>query len=147
MDFRDPVKQEVWGTVRAMNDTWTKGNPDDLVEFFHRDMVAITATDRKRLDGGAACIAAWKGFANAARIHYWKELDPVINVYGNSAVVACYFEMSFDMGGETVNLGGRDTFFFVKEEGKRWAVADQFSHIRPSAALVGARLKSIWRES
>lgn len=126
-DFDDPVKQEIWATVRAMNDAWTIGNADDLVKFFHRDMVAITATDRHRLDGGAACVAGWKGFAEAARIHRWREVDPVIHVYGNSAVVAYDFDMSFDMGGQTIDMGGRDLFFFVKEAGRWWAVADQFS--------------------
>lgn len=125
--FDDSIKQEIWATARAMNDAWTKGNPDDLAKFFHRDMVAITATDRNRLDGGAACIAGWKGFATAAHIHCWEEVDPVINVYGNSAVVVYYFDMSFDMGGQTINMGGRDMFFFVKENGRWWAVADQFS--------------------
>lgn len=127
INFNDPVKQEIWATVRAMNDAWTKGNPDDLAKFFHQDMVAITATDRKRLDGGSACIAGWKGFATAAKIHHWEEIDPVIHVYGSSAVVAYYFDMSFDMGGQKINMGGRDMFFFVKENGKWLAVADQFS--------------------
>ncbi|OGW41145.1 MAG: hypothetical protein A2010_18005 [Nitrospirae bacterium GWD2_57_9] len=127
VNFNDPVKQEIWTTVRAMNDAWTKGNPDDLSEFFHRDMVAITATDRKRLDGGAECIAAWKAFSKAARIHRWEEVDPVIHIHGNCSVVAYYFDMSFDMGGQTIHRGGRDMFFFVKEKGKWWAVADQFS--------------------
>ena len=74
--FADPIKQEIWATVRAMNDSWTKGNPDDLFRFIHRDMVAITATDRNRLDGGAACIAGWKGFCSAAHIHRWRKLIP-----------------------------------------------------------------------
>lgn len=126
-DFDDPLKQEIWATVRAMNDAWTIGNPGQLAEFFHRDMVAITATDRDRLDGGAACVAGWKGFAAAARIHRWREVDPVIHVYGDAAVVAYYFDMSFDMGGQTVEMGGRDMFFFVREAGRWWAVADQFS--------------------
>jgi len=125
--FNDPVKQKIWTTVRAMNDAWTKGNPDDLAKFFHRDMVAITATDRNRLDGGAACIAGWKAFSNAARIHRWEEIDPIIHVYNDSAVVAYYYDMSFDMGGQTINMAGRDMLFFVKENGKWWAVADQFS--------------------
>lgn len=127
ISFNDPVKQEIWTTVRAMNDAWTKGNPDDLGDFFHQDMVAITATDRNRLNGGAACIAGWKGFSNAVHIHRWEEVDPVIHVYDNSAVVAYNFDMSFDMGGQTINMGGRDMFFFVKENGRWWAVADQFS--------------------
>jgi len=125
--FDDPVKREIWTTVRKMNDAWTKGNPDDLVGYFHRDMIAITATERNRIDGGADCVAGWKGFANAAQIHRWEEIDPVIHVYGDSAVVTYYYDMAFDMGGQSMELGGRDMFFFVKEDGRWWAVADQFS--------------------
>ncbi|MDO8789891.1 MAG: nuclear transport factor 2 family protein [Sulfuritalea sp.] len=127
VSFADPVKQEIWSTLRAMNDAWTKGDPDDLSKFFHHNMVAITATDRNRLEGGAACIAGWKDFCSAARIHRWEEIDPTIQVYGNSAVVAYYFDMSFEMGGQTINMGGRDMLFFVKESERWWAVADQFS--------------------
>ena len=25
--FDDPVQQEIWATIRALNDAWTKGNP------------------------------------------------------------------------------------------------------------------------
>ena len=117
-NFDDPVKQEIWATVRALNDAWTKGNPDDLSHYFHPNMVAITATERKRLDGGAECIAGWKGFAAAARIHRWEEVDPVIHVYGDAAVVAYYFDMSFEMGGQTIGLGGRDMFFLARENGR-----------------------------
>jgi hypothetical protein len=127
INFNEPVKQEIWATVRAMNDAWTKGNPDDLSKYFHPNMVAITATERNRLDGAAACIASWKGFATAAKIHRWEETNPVIHVYGSSAVAAYYFDMSFDMGGQTINMDGRDMFFFVRENGKWLAVADQFS--------------------
>lgn len=85
--FDDPVKQEIWATVSALNDAWTKGNPDDLAKYFHRDIVALTAaTDRLRCEGCAECISGWKGFADAAHIHRWEEIDPVIHVYGNSAV-------------------------------------------------------------
>lgn len=125
--FDDPVQQEIWTTVRALNDAWTKGNPDDLANYFHRNRVAITSTDRLRREGGADCIAGWKGFAEAARIHHWRETDPVIHVYGDAAVVAYYFDIAFDMNGQTFNSAGRDMFFMVKEEGRWWAVGDQFS--------------------
>lgn len=125
--FDDPTRQAIWSTLRTLNDAWTKGNPDDLAQYFHPDMVAITATVRHRLDGAAACIAGWKAFAEAATIHHWREIDPVIHVYGSSAVVAYDFDMAFDMNGQTIQMGGRDMFFFVKEGDRWWAVADQFS--------------------
>jgi len=50
-------------------------------------MVAITPTDKLRREGKEACVAGWKEFAQNAKIHYWKEIDPKIHVYGNAAVV------------------------------------------------------------
>lgn len=111
-------EKEVWLVVQEMNKTWTTGNTEALKDFFHRDMVAITATDRLRLEGRDAWIASWKAFSDAAKIHYWKELDPKIQLYGNSAVITYYFDMSFDMGGKTITMGGRDLFVMVKEDGK-----------------------------
>jgi len=127
VSFTDPVQQEVWAIVRAMNDTWTQGNPDDLAEFFHEDMVTITPTDPHRLDGRAACLAPWKHFCKLARIHSWEEHDPAIRVHGNAAVVVYSYVMHFDVGGNTTRTDGRDMFFFIKE-GERWQViAHQFS--------------------
>ena len=124
------IKDEVWQTIQALNRAWTvKGNVDELKNYFHKDMVAITATDRGRLEGRESCIAAWKAFVEAAKIHYWKEIDPKIQLYidGKSAVVTYYFDISFDMGGQTMKMSGRDMFVLAKEDGKWWVVADQFS--------------------
>ena len=125
--FDDPVKNEVWGALRSLNDCWTKGDGTKLSEFFHSDMVAITATDRDRVEGRESCVAAWVGFVQATKIRRWVELDPQIQVYGDAAVVSYYFDMEYEMGGQTVKTSGRDMFFFIKEDGQWWAVADQFS--------------------
>lgn len=125
--FDDPVKQEIWATLRALNNAWTKGNPDDLREYFHENMVAITATDRQRRMGRAACLAGWKGFAAATTIHHWTESEPDIRLYNDAAVVSYYYDMSFTMGGQRIASQGRDLFFFIRENGRWWAVADQFS--------------------
>jgi hypothetical protein len=124
------TKEEVWQTVQAMNRLWAvEGKTEELKEYFHEDMVAITPTDRERREGRDACIAGWKAFVDAAKIHYIKEIDPKIQLYGdgNFAVVTYYYDMSVEMGGQVFNLGGRDMFALVKE-GERWmVVADQFS--------------------
>ncbi len=124
------IKEQVWQTVQAMNRAWAVENRvDDLQNYFHKNMVAITPTDRERLEGREACVAAWKAFVKAAKIHYWKEIDPKIHLYGNgkSAVATYYFDMSFEMGGQTIRMGGRDMFTLVNEDERWWVVADQFS--------------------
>jgi hypothetical protein len=125
--LQDQAKREVWETLRNLNDCWTKADGKDLVKYFHKQMVAITPTDRQRREGQEACVAGWVSFASQAKIQHWQELDPQIRIYGSTAIVTYYFDMTFDMGGQTIKMGGRDMFVFVKEGVKWWAVADQFS--------------------
>lgn len=126
------IKKEVWQTIQSINKCWT-GNDlsklENLNDYFHETMVAITPTDNNRIEGRDACVAGWKSFAESAKIHSWKEIDPEVQLYGNDkfAVVTYYFDMSYDMGGQTINMGGRDMFVLVNEDGKWWVIADQFS--------------------
>jgi hypothetical protein len=80
---KEAVKNEVWETIQALNRLWTvEGKPDKLGGYFHERMIAITPTDRLRREGGEACVAGWKAFTDNAKIHYWKEINPLIEVYG-----------------------------------------------------------------
>ena len=92
-------------------------------------MVAITPGDRERLEGREACVAGWKAFVEASTIHYFKVAEPKVQLYGDNrfAVVTYYYDMSFDMGGDTVETGGRDMFVLARQDGRWWVVADQFS--------------------
>ena len=124
------IEEEVWQIVQALNRAWTvDGNADALADYFHENMVAITPTDRERVEGRNACVAGWKAFVEAVKIHYWKEIDPRVQLYGDGkfAVATYYWDMSYDMAGQTINTGGRDMFALVNERGKWWVVADQFS--------------------
>jgi hypothetical protein len=128
--MQSEIEKNVWQTVQTLNRAWTvDNNPEKLRDFFHKDMVAVTATDRDRLEGADACVAAWQAFSNSTKINRWREIDPKIQIYGDGkfAVVTYYFEISFDIGGRTIEMSGRDMFSFVNENGKWWVVADQFS--------------------
>jgi uncharacterized protein (TIGR02246 family) len=120
-------EREIWETLRGLNDAWTKGDGKGLTNFFHKNMTAITPTDRNRREGREDCVSGWVGFLSKAKVHRWEEIDHKIQVYGDSAVVTYYFYMSFEMAGQMIEMGGRDMFVFVKEDGRWWAVADQFS--------------------
>ncbi len=124
------IEQEVWQTIQKLNRLWTVENkPDELVHFFHDTMIAITPSSPFRIEGKDACVESWKYFSENTKIHYWKATNPKIELYGKEkfAIVAYYFEMSFDMGGKTVDMKGRDMFSLVKENDKWLVVANQFS--------------------
>jgi hypothetical protein len=124
------IKQEVWQTILSLNKLWTVSNKaEELVNFFHENMVAITPSDIFRREGQSACVNGWKEFTDIAKVNYWKEIDPKIDLYGNGcfAIVTYRFEMSFDVSGHSIQMNGRDMFSLVKENNKWWVVADQFS--------------------
>jgi ketosteroid isomerase-like protein len=126
------IRDEVWRTVQAMNRAWTVDrDPARLREFFHRDMIAVTATDRQPLLGRDACVGSWARFVDAARVTRWVELHPKVQVYcaGDAAVVSYGFEIAFEMAGRVVELIGRDTFTLIRENGRWWIVLDHFSPV------------------
>lgn len=126
----DKAQEQIWKFIQEMNRKWTvENNADELKNYFHKDMVAISPTDQKRIEGRENCVASWKNFSENAKIHFLKESEPKIQVYGGGkfAIVTYYFDMSFDMGGKTIKMKGRDMFSLVNENGKWLVVADQFS--------------------
>ncbi len=126
----DETQEQIWKMIQEMNRKWTVENKaDELKNYFHESMVAITPTDLKRIEGRENCVAGWKKFTENVKIHFWKELDQKVQVYGEGkfAIVTYYYDMSFDMGGQTINTKGRDMFSLIYENGKWLVVANQFS--------------------
>lgn len=127
---RTKIENEVWQTIIKLNRLWTVENKaEELVHYFHKHMVAITPSDKFRREGQAQCVAGWKEFTDIAKIQYWEEFEPRIDLYnnGNCAVVTYRFKMSFTINNQPIAMSGRDMFTLINEEGKWWVVADQFS--------------------
>ena len=120
-------REEVLAWVRQMNAAWTQADGAALVDYFHPEMVAIAPSEPEILRGAAACVASWQRFARTAKIHYWREIDPDVRLFGSTAVVTYQFDMRFDMAGRTIDMVGRDMLVLVKEGGRWRMVADQFS--------------------
>jgi ketosteroid isomerase-like protein len=124
------ITDDILATVRSMNRCWTEGwHEEQFRQYIHPDAVAIVPTSPGRLEGREAYVAGWRGFAQAAVIHEWRETDHKVQVYagGKSAVVTYLFSITFATGTVKQTMQGRDMFFLVKE-GRKWLVAaDQFS--------------------
>ena len=125
--FDNPTQQDIWAFIRAMNDAWTKGDPESLTDFFHPEMIAVTPVDRLRHESGAACVAGWSRFAQAVHILSWQEREPLIRVFGDAAVVCYYYDTVFEMNGRRIESSGRDLFYLIRDRGRWLVVADQFS--------------------
>jgi hypothetical protein len=74
-------------------------------------------------------VASRTGCVQATTIHSWHEHQPKVELFagGMLAVVTYYFEISYDWAGARRDTAGRDMFTLVREDGRWWVVADQFS--------------------
>jgi ketosteroid isomerase-like protein len=122
--------QQIITFIRKMNRCWTEGwSEEKFRQYIHPDAIAIVPTVPGRLEGKEAYVAGWRGFAESAAIHEWKETSHRVQLYagGKCAVVTYLFSITFTMGGQRQTMKGRDMFFLVGE-GRQWLVAaDQFS--------------------
>ena len=57
-----------------------------------------------------------------AIINDFKDRDPAIQIYGNTAIASYTFEMSYEMNGKSFDDVGRDIYVLKREEGKWLAV-------------------------
>jgi len=126
--FENYDVKEIWETGSLINKLWAVDNkPEKLRNYFHPEMVAFTGGKRNRIEGRDTCVAAWKSFADAAMIYAWRETDPKIQIYGNSAIATYYYEITFDLNGKRYEEGGRDLLVLVRKNGKWLVVADHYS--------------------
>jgi hypothetical protein len=114
--------EEIKDLLQKINEAWSKGNPDDLAEFFHENLVILGPDLQRMGEGKEACIQSYKDFLTQAVIHMYKEHDFLIDVWGNTAVAIYTFDISYGMSGLVFNETGHDMFVFNRREGKWLAV-------------------------
>ncbi len=121
---------EVLAAVREMNRLWTETwDEAGFMKFIHPDAVAMAPSAPGRMIGRDSYVAGWKGFVQATKIHEWTESDHRVNFFcrGTCAILTYFFTIRFTMGGQEIEMKGRDMFTLVKQGGRWLVVSDQFS--------------------
>lgn len=123
-------EMEIWDTVRQMNRTWAfRRDLDRLHGFFHPEMVLINQANAGRLEGAGACLADYERFMECGRVLSFEEQEPLIQFYGNGqvAVVTYYYQMDFEIDGQSFHTHGRELLVLAREEDQWQVVAQHFS--------------------
>jgi len=121
-DIEQNVREEIQQLLKNINAAWVKGRSEDLEEYFHEDMVIFDLGFGRRGIGKKACVESYKDFTSHATIHEFKESDPAIDIWGDTAVAIYKFEIDYETNGEDHRDFGQDLFVFIRERGKWRAV-------------------------
>ena len=124
------IKNEIMQMLKSFYEVYAReGSDDELSNFLHEKVFAITPDEAKRFKGRINCINAWKKRYAGKKIYSWDAYDYEIHIYGGGkfAVMSYYFDMVYDVNGKKTKYKGRDMIVLIKESGKWVIVADQFS--------------------
>ena len=126
----EQLKKEVWETIKAHNKTWSVDeNIDEQMKFISDDMVGIFPPFNTLTKGKEAYREGYLSWYEHAKVHYFREVDPVITIHKDGfAIVAYKIEMSFDYDDNLVDdWKGMDMFTLVKTDGKWLITSDMFA--------------------
>ena len=115
VELDSPIHEQLWTHVQTLNNLWVNGNPDKLDPFVREDVVVLHFDYKTRLRGREAVIKSYREFCDESTVHSFRQFRPIIDVFGETAVVTYAFEIEYKMGEQTYNESGRDMFVFVWE--------------------------------
>jgi len=110
---------EVRELIKRLNDAWVKGQPGQLASFFREDIVMMLSDFAQRTEGRDARVASYEDFCRQAAIIDFELAEPIIDVFGDTAVATYAYEIGYEMGGERFKDTGRDLFVFIRQN-DRW---------------------------
>jgi ketosteroid isomerase-like protein len=115
-------REEIRQILKDINRAWTGGNPDELNQHFHDDMIIAQPGFGIRGEGRNACVESYKQFAGMANVQNLKESEMVILVWGDTAVASYRFDIEYELEGQSHQDAGYDLFVLARQGGKWLAV-------------------------
>jgi ketosteroid isomerase-like protein len=107
--------------LRKISAAWRNGHIEELNAFFHDDMVIVGPDLGQLPRGRAACVQSYRDFMGTATVHEYNESEPVIEVWGGTAVTTSAWEMTYEMNGQVLREAGQEVFAFARDS-EGWRV-------------------------
>lgn len=131
MSTQSPTEHEVLQVITAFNRAFAANDPDTYFAFIDEDVVVLTPSNPYRVEGLAADreefeIGLREGYS---RVTYFQEMQPRIDVYGDTAVVTYFSRGRYGPEGSAKAAYLKETDVLVKRQ-NGWKIV----HIHVSAA-------------
>jgi ketosteroid isomerase-like protein len=112
------AERAVWDVVRRINASWVAGRADDLATLLREDFVTHAPGADQRQRGRAAAVQSYIDFFNSATIESFEPFDPVVEVFGDTAVVVYRWRIVYTMKlekPETFRESGSEIFVLARD--------------------------------
>jgi ketosteroid isomerase-like protein len=116
-------EREVWSVVEAFNRAFAGNDPERYFTFIDEDIVVIIPSSPYRIEGIRDDREEFEYSlrAGATRVGYFQELQPLVQVFGDTAVVTYYSRGAYGPEGSATTAYLKETDVLVKKNGK-WKI-------------------------
>jgi hypothetical protein len=108
--MREPAE-----VMREINRTWLEKRIDDLIPFFHEEIMMVFPGFSGTITGRKQFLDGFRDFVDHAVVNEFREEDYQTDIAGNTAVISFNFAMDYERAGKRYHSTGRDLWVF---EGK-----------------------------
>jgi ketosteroid isomerase-like protein len=106
------VRDLVRRTFSDLSAAWQARRYDELEGLFADDIVFALPGFDGRLEGASAVVASYREFMERVTLTAYREESPAVDVWGDTAVVTCRWQMEWLAGGVPNAESGHDVFVF-----------------------------------
>ena len=125
------AEQDVWQVVEAFNRAFVAGDVEGYFAFIDEEITVLTPTNPYRVEGREDDREefAWGLRAGTGRVSYFQELQPLVRVSGDMALVTYYSRGSYGSEGAQKTLYLKETDVLIRRQ-DGWKIL----HIHVSAS-------------
>jgi uncharacterized protein (TIGR02246 family) len=116
-------EREVWTVIDGFNRAFAANDPDRYFTFLDDNLVVIIPSSPYRIEGLKDDREEFEHSlrAGATRVGYFQELQPLVQVFGDAAVVTYYSRGAYGPEGDAKTAYLKETDVLVKRDG-RWKI-------------------------
>ena len=117
------TEKEILEVVKTWNDCFTRNDSETYFTFIHEDLTLFTPSSPYRIDGKQDDKEEieWSLSKLRTKVHFLQELQPHIQVYGNTAIVTYYNRGAYGADGNEQIYYLKETNVLIKENSK-WKI-------------------------
>ena len=104
------MSQTVERFVRELNNTWQQGKLDELIRFYHPDVVLLPPDAGEPIQGRSAVIDTYHDFVSAAMLHEFVISSLEVFDFATTAVVHMGFVVEFSFQEQRLREAGLEVY-------------------------------------
>lgn len=113
------AEREVWNVIEAFNRAFAANDPNRYFQYIDDDIVVIIPSSPYRIEGVKDDREEFEHSLHAGltRVGYFQELQPLVQVFGDTAVVTYYSRGAYGPEGDAKTAYLKETDVLVKKNG------------------------------